>query len=86
MTNSFQEIPIMTMKLPNNTDGMNRIYFYLLLSVPNKCHPDGQTTKAKSPKDIKKLSFFYKYRGGISERKKLLLYSFNPYPAGTESD
>ena len=36
-------------QLPNNYDGMNRIYFYLLLSVPTSvARTDRWTTKAKS--------------------------------------
>ena len=40
------KIPNKTLKVPNNTDEMNRIYCNLLFSVPNKCHlicQDGQT-------------------------------------------
>ena len=66
----YLKIPNETTKLPNN----------LLFSVPNKCplvRPDRQAhSEGKvntSPKDIKKLSLFYKYRSGISEIKKLLL-------------
>ena len=45
---STQNIYNRTLKVPNNKDGMNRIYCYLLFSVTNTCTPertDGQTDR-----------------------------------------
>ena len=39
----YQKIPNISVQVPNNTDGMKRIYYYLLFSAPKKwplVHPD----------------------------------------------
>ena len=68
---STQRIPSRTPNVFNNTDGINRIYFYLLFSVPNKCPfvcPDRRSQKDQTHDG----QTFFSWKIGI--------YCINPWP------